>query len=108
MSKFLDLIGVADSIVLDQFANRLRWTKADESTADIEGIIDLEVELLGPHGDVAYQGKTITGKSSVLGSYKQGETLQALDSSGTVTGKVYTLQQTLADDGGLITIEVRT
>jgi hypothetical protein len=105
-SRFQDLIGVTDTIVLDEFGVPMRWTKTGPSTQDFEGILDLEVELLGHNGDVAYLGKAVTAKSSVLSTYKQGETIQELDSAGTPTGKVYRLQQTIENDGGFITIEV--
>jgi hypothetical protein len=106
MSKFQDLIAVADGVVLKQFGVPLRWVKQDASTADIEGIIDLEVEMMGPDGDFGYLAKAVTVRSSVLAGYHKGETVRELTAAGVLTGPQYSLQQTLANDGGFLTVEI--
>lgn len=109
MSNFLELMSVADEVVMEHFAHqRLRWTKTGGATAELQGIIDLELEMLGPHGELAYQGKAITFRSTDIAGYRQGETIQELSTDGTPVGKVFHLQQPLDADGGLTTIEVTT
>lgn len=101
-------MAAVDAKLLTRLGVPLRWTKDDESTEDLTGAIDESVEIFGNHEDFAYRGKTVTAKSSVLSGFTKGETVQALDSDGNVTGKVYRLQRTIEDDGGMVTIEVVT
>lgn len=92
----------------DEFADRLRWTKADTSTVDLDGIIDLNVEFYGPDDDIAYRGKTVTVKSSVVVGHAHGDVLRLIDAAGAPAGTAYKLQRTISDDGGLKTIEITT
>lgn len=108
MSDFSDLIATADHAVLQEFGDVLRWTKTDTSTADLKGIIDLEVEFYGPEGEIAYLGKAVTVYASEMPSHQFGETLRALDSNGNPTGPTYRLQKTVSNDGSLMTIEIIT
>ena len=92
----------------DDFADLLRWTKSDNSTLNIEGIIDLNVEFFGSDDDIPVRIKTVTVQSAVVATHTHGDRLQLLDAAGTPTGTEYKLQRTLSDDGGLKTIEITT
>lgn len=107
-SRFEDLIGVTDNIVLDQFGVPLRWEKTDAAPVDLRGIVDLETETLGNGGEVLYLGKTVTVRSSELQGFVRGEKLRLLNASGVPTQTVYELQETLQDDGSLKMIELIT
>lgn len=109
MSHFNDLIETADLVVMTEFADRLRWTKASGATADIDGIIDLEAEFYGPDSDIPYLGKAVTVRSGTFIGREHGkDTLQKIDRAGSPVGPVYRLQRTISDDGSLTTIEVTT
>lgn len=107
MSRFLNLIATADNVVLAEFAVPLRWTKNDNSTLDLVGIIDLETEIYGPDGEIAFLAKTVTVKSPVINNHDFGDLLQELDRpGGTPTGVEYQLQKPISNDGGLKVIEI--
>lgn len=108
MPNFASFAATADTIVLRHFGVPIRWTKESAATVDTRGIIDLEVEMMGPHGDFGYLTKALTAKSSVLRGYRHGEKCQELDDAGTPIGPEYELQKTLSDDGEFITIEITT
>lgn len=109
MNQFKSLIAATDAIVMQQFADRFRWVKEDGSTQDIDAIVDLQVEMLTPGGDVGYLGKTVTVRAAQLVGFQRGDMLKELDNDGNLTGVEYRLSgKILGSDGGLKTIEVTT
>lgn len=106
MSRFTDLIKVADDVVIQTFGDLLRWNKAGGATVDLMGIVDEETEIWGPDGELAYLGKAVTFRASEIAGFARNETVNLLNPE---TGEIVTtfrLQKTLSNDDGLRIIEI--